>query len=59
MLEKIQFRHALKESSINHIVLQGICKNFPHISIEWILTGRDSKNKQVIEKINALLEEMI
>ena len=47
------------ESSIIHIVLQGICKNFPHISIEWILTGRDSKNEQVIEKINALLEEMI
>lgn len=47
-----------RESSINHIVLQGIYKNFPHISIEWILTGRDSKNKQVIEKINALLEEI-
>ena len=47
-----------KESSTNHIVLQGIYKNFPHISIEWILTGRHSKNKQVIEKINALLEEI-
>jgi hypothetical protein len=47
-----------RESSINHIVLQGICKNFPHISIEWILTGKDSKNKQVIDRINALLEEI-
>ena len=47
-----------RESSINHIVLQGICKNFPYISVEWILTGKDSKNKQVIDRINALLEEI-
>lgn len=44
-------------SSIGHVVLQGVCKHFPNQSIEWILTGKDSNNKLVKNKIKVLLEK--
>lgn len=46
-----------RESSINHVVLQGICKHFPNQSIEWILTGKDSSNKLAKDKIKDLLKK--
>ena len=38
-------------------MLQGICKCFPNQSIEWVLTGKDSSNKLVKDKIKDLLEK--
>ena len=46
-----------RDSSINQVVLQGICKHFPNKSIEWILTGKDSSNKLAKDKIKDLLKK--
>lgn len=50
---KIQFRHALKESQLLTISYYKVSVRIFYISIEWILTGKDSKNKQIIEKSTA------
>ena len=46
-----------RESSVSHVVLQGICIHFPDYSIEWILTGKETNNKQVKNKIKDLLDK--
>ncbi len=45
-------------SSISHHVLIGIKNNFPHYSLEWLLTGEDSENKETILNIKNTLKEL-
>jgi transcriptional regulator with XRE-family HTH domain len=47
-----------RESSISHNVLQGICLHFPDYSIEWILTGKETSNKEAKNKIKDLLDKI-
>lgn len=47
-----------RQSSIGHKVLQGVAKMFPHYSIEWLVTGKESNNKEVVTRIKKINREM-
>jgi transcriptional regulator with XRE-family HTH domain len=47
-----------RESSISHNVLQGICIHFPNYSIEWILTEKETSNREAKNKIKDLLDKI-
>lgn len=47
-----------RESSISHQVLKGTKELFPHYSIEWLLTGEESKNHKTIRGIITKLREL-
>lgn len=47
-----------RQSSISHHVLIGINKNFPNYSIEWLLTGKESKNRESIRRLKKKLREL-
>lgn len=47
-----------RQSSVSHEVLTGIAKNFPEYSLDWLLTGKESSNKEVIERIKDQIREI-
>ncbi len=47
-----------RQSSIGHEVLIGIAKNFPEYSLDWLLTGKESGNKDVINRIKFQIHEL-
>jgi len=47
-----------RHSSISHEVLQGIAKKFPNYSMEWLITGKESKNNEAIRRLKKTLREL-
>ncbi len=47
-----------RQSSIGHEVLIGVAKNFPEYSLDWLLTGKESSNKEIIERIKGQIREI-
>lgn len=47
-----------RQSSVGHEVLIGVAKNFPEYSLDWLLTGKESSNKEVIERIKGQIREI-
>jgi plasmid maintenance system antidote protein VapI len=47
-----------RNSTISHEVLQGVAKHFPSYSMEWLVAGRDSGNKEIIQRVKKILREM-
>lgn len=47
-----------RRSSISHHVLLGVKKHFPHYSMDWLLTGKESNNKEVKTTLLSLLKEV-
>lgn len=47
-----------RQSSVGHEVLIGVAKNFPDYSLDWLLTGKESSNKEVIERIKVQIREI-
>lgn len=47
-----------RQSSVGHEVLIGVAKNFPEYSLDWLLTGKESSNKEIIERIKGQIREI-
>ncbi len=47
-----------RQSSVGHEVLIGVAKNFPDYSLDWLLTGKESSNKEAIERIKGQIREI-
>jgi len=47
-----------RQSSVGHEVLIGVAKNFPDYSLDWLLTGKESSNKEIIERIKGQIREI-
>ena len=39
-------------------MLIGVAKNFPEYSLDWLLTGKESSNKEIIERIKGQIREI-
>jgi len=47
-----------RQSSVGHEVLIGVAKNFSEYSLDWLLTGKESSNKEIIERIKGQIREI-
>ena len=47
-----------RQSSVGHEVLIGVAKNFSEYSLDWLLTGKESSNKEAIERIKGQIREI-
>lgn len=47
-----------RESSVSHEVLCGIAKHFPEYSIDWLVTGKESNNKEIISQMKVKILEL-
>ena len=47
-----------RHSSVSHEVLAGVVKNFPEYSLDWILTGKNSDNEDIIFRLKDKIREI-
>lgn len=47
-----------RHSSVSHEVLEKIAKKYPNYSMEWLVTGKESKNHEVINRLKKTLREI-
>lgn len=47
-----------RQSSVSHEVLIGIARHFPEYSLDWLLTGKESGNEEVVSRMKDMIREM-
>jgi plasmid maintenance system antidote protein VapI len=47
-----------RNSTISHEVLQGVAKHFPSYSMEWLVSGKDSGNIEIIQRVKKILRDV-
>ena len=47
-----------RNSSISHEVLIGVAKNFPEYSLDWLITGKNPDNEEIVNRMKDKIREI-
>lgn len=47
-----------RHSSVSHEVLIGVAKNFPEYSLDWLLTGKNPDNDEIVHRMKDKIREI-